>query len=68
MTEQAHVEPAPFDAYAAFKREREYTRQLEATLERALVLLAFRSDKLAVLGEDETHIRDFIVRAKNLRP
>lgn len=61
MNAQTKVEP--FNAYAAYQREREYSRKLEHTLDTALSLLSMECRRRELRGEDVSEIRSFIKRA-----
>ncbi len=53
----------PFNAYAAYQRERQWARCQEQLLARALTLLASQADRAARRGDDVSHIRSFIAKA-----
>ena len=53
----------PFDAYAAYQREREWTRTLEQRLFKACSLLRMECDRRELRGEDVAHIRAFVREA-----
>jgi hypothetical protein len=54
---------APFDAYAAYQRERDWSREVEKRLSKALMLLGIECDRRERRGEDVAHIRAFISEA-----
>jgi hypothetical protein len=56
----AHATIAPFDAFAAYNREREHSRAIEQTLSKALMLLRLECDRRELRGEDVAHIRAFL--------
>lgn len=56
----AHKVIAPFNPMAAYQREREYSRKIEATLSNALTLLGVECGRREMRGEDVSHIRTFI--------
>lgn len=60
MTATAKIEPVPFNALAAYEREREWSRQLEDRLSRSLSLLRMECGRRELRGEDVAHIRAFI--------
>ena len=53
----------PFDAFAAYTREREWAREVESRLTRALQLLGMECSRRELRGEDVSHIRAFIAEA-----
>ncbi len=53
----------PFDALAAYEREREWSRVIERRLSKALLLLRIEADRRELRGEDVSHIRKFIGEA-----
>lgn len=61
MTVQTSI--LPFNAYAAYERERAHSRAVEQTLSKALILLRNECDRRKSRGEDVAHIDDFIRRA-----
>lgn len=56
----AEVAIRPFNAFAAYQREREWARTLENRLSRALTLLSMECTRREGRGEDVSHIRAFI--------
>lgn len=60
----AVTEIKPFDSYAAYKREREYSRNLEVNLDTALGLLSMECGRRELRGEDVSSIREFIRKAR----
>ncbi len=59
----APVKIIPFDAYAAYQRERAHAGKIEATLSKALMLLRLECDRRELRGEDVAHIRAFLKEA-----
>ena len=53
----------PFNAFAAYRRERDYSRKLEDKLSRALLLLSSECSRRELRGEDVAHIRAFVSEA-----
>lgn len=69
MNAQTAIKPAsagiiPFDSYAAYQREREYSRKVERQLSKALMFLEFSCDSREARGEDVSHLRAFIAEAR----
>lgn len=56
----AMTEIRPFDSYAAYERERAWTRTLENRLARAAALLRFEVYRRESAGEDASGLRAFI--------
>lgn len=54
----------PFDAFGAYRREREHARNLERSLDTALALLSMECRRREGIGEDVSHIRQFIDEAR----
>ena len=57
------TEIKPFNSYAAYQQEREYSRGQERLLLRAILLLRSECDRREGRGEDVNHIRAFIREA-----
>jgi len=53
----------PFNAFAAYERERDWTRELETRLGKAMTLLRMECNRRELRGEDVAHIRAFIAEA-----
>lgn len=64
MNAQTKIEP--FDAFAAYSRERAYSRQLEKALSASLNLLSTECDRRELRGEDVAHIRAFVSRQREI--
>ena len=60
---QEAVAIKPFDAFAAYNRERDWARTVEQRLSKALALLRLECDRRDLRGEDVSHIRAFIAEA-----
>lgn len=60
----ASVDTIPFDSYAAYQREREYSRKIERQLSKALMFLEFSCNSREAQGEDVSHLRAFIAEAR----
>ena len=58
------AEAPRFNSYAAYQRERAYSRKLEITLSKALTLLDLECARRELRGEDVAHIRQFIREAE----
>ena len=59
----APVKIEPFNAYAAYERERAHSRKIEMTLSKALMLLRLECDRRELRGEDVDHLRVFLREA-----
>lgn len=65
MSELARIEGTrPFNAFAAYERERDYSRRVEALLSRSLALLEMETKRRALRGEDVAHLSAFIAEAR----
>jgi hypothetical protein len=53
----------PFDAPAAYLRERQENQRLYGLLSRSLTLLRLECNRRELRGEDVNHVRDFIREA-----
>lgn len=60
----AYAEVIPFNSYAAYQREREYSRKIERQLSKALMFLEFSCNSREAQGEDVSHLRAFIAEAR----
>ena len=54
---------APFNAFAAYEREREENRRLYGMLFKAVTILRLDADRREARGEDVSHVRAFIKEA-----
>lgn len=53
----------PFNALAAYERERDHSRRMETYLAKALLLLTMECSRRELRGEDVSHIRSFVTEA-----
>lgn len=58
----------PFNPFAAYERERAYSRKVEKMLARACDLLTLECDRREHRGEDVARIRAFVSRAREVQP
>jgi hypothetical protein len=60
---RAKIEAAPFDAFAAYQREREHARVIERLLVDAIHLLRHEASYRKGRGDSAEHLELFIQRA-----
>lgn len=66
MTQMSKIEAPPnsFKVYPAYLRSRDENRKLYGLLSKSLVMLEIECNRRQLRGEDVSHVRDFISRAR----